>query len=176
MRRGAQEGIEVGQLLILAKVHVAPKAWLGWLRDMTSIQPRMAQIYMRLAAHADELNTKQISHPTINGMLSALAKPKPEPTAAAQDTPNNKPPLKAAVAVQATEPLPPAIPEDEAEERRFRNEVVDCLVLFDIDLDELRSRIGPVDEAWWEWLNGRIVFLRRSQCERLFTRAKELSQ
>lgn len=52
-REGARYAVECGRLLIQAKETVPHGGWDGWLRLNTTVSPRTAQLYMRIARHVE---------------------------------------------------------------------------------------------------------------------------
>jgi hypothetical protein len=52
-REGARYAVECGRLLAQAKDTVAHGGWDAWLRLNTTVSPRTAQLYMRVARHVE---------------------------------------------------------------------------------------------------------------------------
>ncbi|SDO69874.1 Protein of unknown function [Methylobacterium phyllostachyos] len=52
-REGARYAVECGRLLAQAKDTVPHGGWDAWLRLNTTVSPRTAQLYMRIARHVD---------------------------------------------------------------------------------------------------------------------------
>jgi hypothetical protein len=61
IKRGVEHAIRCGRLLIDAKEQIKHGQWLPWLRDHCGVNERTAQQYMRLARHAEELESKSAS-------------------------------------------------------------------------------------------------------------------
>jgi hypothetical protein len=78
MRRSMVDAMRVGDLLIEAKELLERGGWLLWLAENTSIEPRLAQIYMRLARNREQIESEiseTVSYLTIPGILSRLSNP-----------------------------------------------------------------------------------------------------
>lgn len=52
-REGARYAVECGRLLLEAKETVPHGGWDAWLRLNTTVSPRTAQLYMRIARHVE---------------------------------------------------------------------------------------------------------------------------
>ncbi|MCJ2142263.1 DUF3102 domain-containing protein, partial [Methylobacterium sp. E-066] len=52
-REGARYAVECGRLLAQAKETVPHGGWDAWLRLNTTVSPRTAQLYMRIARHVE---------------------------------------------------------------------------------------------------------------------------
>jgi len=52
-REGARYAVECGRLLVEAKDTVPHGGWDAWLRLNTTVSPRTAQLYMRIARHVE---------------------------------------------------------------------------------------------------------------------------
>lgn len=52
-REGARYAVECGRLLMQAKETVPHGGWDAWLRLNTTVSPRTAQLYMRIARHVE---------------------------------------------------------------------------------------------------------------------------
>jgi hypothetical protein len=81
-RTGFSHAIECGRLLARAKAALPHGEWLAWLEANTSVSPRLAQMYMRAADNAAEIEAKakSVSHLTLSEALRLMAKPAPEQT------------------------------------------------------------------------------------------------
>jgi len=53
-REGARYAVECGRLLAQAKETVPHGGWDAWLRLNTTVSPRTAQLYMRIARHVED--------------------------------------------------------------------------------------------------------------------------
>jgi hypothetical protein len=76
MRRGLQDAINTGHLLLEAKARLKHGQWLPWLRKHCEVPERTANHYMRLAEHEVEIETnpKFIADLTITGAIALMAK------------------------------------------------------------------------------------------------------
>jgi hypothetical protein len=82
MKRGLEHAIAAGKLLLEAKAQLAHGQWLPWLHQLCPALPeRTAQLYMRLARHAPELEAKSasVADLTVTGAIELLAPPPSEP-------------------------------------------------------------------------------------------------
>lgn len=70
--------IKAGELLLEAKEQTRHGEWLPFV-ESTGMSARTAQGYMRLAKHADEVNTQGLAHLGIEKALKLLAEPKGQP-------------------------------------------------------------------------------------------------
>jgi hypothetical protein len=73
MKRGAEHAINAGRLLNEARSQVSHGQWLPWLREHCRIPERTAQLYMRLARNAPELEKRNVADLTVRGALELLA-------------------------------------------------------------------------------------------------------
>ena len=78
-RRSLEEAIELGHLLSAAKERLAYGKWYPFLAE-AGIEARVAQNYLRLYHHREEVRSKSElnSHLTIAASLSALRSPRPK--------------------------------------------------------------------------------------------------
>jgi Protein of unknown function (DUF3102) len=72
--RGAEQAIEAGRLLLQAKNTVHHGNWLEWVGANCRFSERTAQLYMRLAEEAPQLESKtqRIADLTVTGAIKLL--------------------------------------------------------------------------------------------------------
>jgi Protein of unknown function (DUF3102) len=82
-RTALEHAVGCGRLLLEAKAAIGHGGWLPWLEQNTSVGPRQAQRYMRVAARWGELEGKCVAetHLTLTAAVALLAEPKDEPAA-----------------------------------------------------------------------------------------------
>lgn len=78
MREAVEAAIECGELLTEAKSRIGHGGWGKWLQENFRASDRTARNYMRLAAHADEVNRQPVADLGVRAAIESLAKPKPE--------------------------------------------------------------------------------------------------
>jgi hypothetical protein len=69
---GFKHAINAGNLLIEAKAKLKHGGWLAWLKDHCHVGERMAQIYMRLAREAPNLDPRKAKHVSDLSMRAAM--------------------------------------------------------------------------------------------------------
>jgi hypothetical protein len=76
LKIGLQHAITAGSLLIAAKAKLKHGQWLPWLRDNCLISERSAELYMRLARHAPEIESKvaSLADLTVQEAIALIAK------------------------------------------------------------------------------------------------------
>jgi Protein of unknown function (DUF3102) len=81
MKRGLEHAINAGRLLIEAKEQLKHGQWLPWLEEHCAMSERSAQLYMRLARHAPELeaNPQRVADLSVRGAAELLAPPPATP-------------------------------------------------------------------------------------------------
>jgi Protein of unknown function (DUF3102) len=75
-RCAIEHAVECGRLLIQAKAQVAHGEWLPWIEANTTVHPRTAQVYMRLARELPKLseaNANRVAHLTIREAIVAVS-------------------------------------------------------------------------------------------------------
>jgi hypothetical protein len=78
LKRGLEHAIAAGKLLIEAKAQFDHGDWLRWLRDEhcpCRVPERTAQVYMRLARHAEELKSATVADLTVRDAVELLTEP-----------------------------------------------------------------------------------------------------
>jgi hypothetical protein len=77
MRLGIEHAVSAGNLLIEAKDLAGHGNWLPWLEERCQMSERTAQLYMRLARHASELeaNPQWTADLTMTEAVALIAKP-----------------------------------------------------------------------------------------------------
>jgi N6-adenosine-specific RNA methylase IME4 len=77
IRRSMDHALRVGDLLIEAKGLLEHGQWLPWLEENTSIKPRLAQTYMRLAHNREQIEAQAkcgvVAYLTIPDAMQLLA-------------------------------------------------------------------------------------------------------
>ena len=78
VRKTVEHGIHTGELLAQAKTQCPHGTWLPWLEKHFEGSVRVAQYYMRLYNHRDELRAKTTNstHLSVSGALKELASPR----------------------------------------------------------------------------------------------------
>lgn len=78
-RTALRHAITAGRLLTEAKDRLGHGKWLPWLVANCAFSGRTAQVYMRAAHHATELeaNAQSAAHLTLDGAMKLLAEPAP---------------------------------------------------------------------------------------------------
>jgi hypothetical protein len=76
LRTGLRHAITAGSLLIAAKTKLKHGQWLPWLRAKCQISERTAQLYMQLADHAPEIESKCeiVADLTVREAIALIAK------------------------------------------------------------------------------------------------------
>ena len=77
-RSAVDHAVRCGQLLAEAKAQVSHGGWGAWLAENFPASDRTARGYMRLAAHAEEVNRQGLADLGIEGALRELAAPRDE--------------------------------------------------------------------------------------------------
>ncbi len=73
LRRGVQDAMMAGDLLIEAKAQLNHGQWLPWLRDHCAISERTARLYMRLARHREKIENGNVADLSVRGALEIIA-------------------------------------------------------------------------------------------------------
>lgn len=77
-RTAIEHAIRCGELLADAKAQVPHGGWAGWLAEHFPASDRTARGYMRLAAHAEQVDRQGLADLGIEGALRQLAAPPAE--------------------------------------------------------------------------------------------------
>lgn len=93
-----------GDMLLEAKAKVGHGGWLSWLKENTSVPPRTASHYMRLAKRRDEIG-KDVADLTVTDALTLLAPPRIEMPERWDGTPEGLDEIGAWVVQQLEEPF-----------------------------------------------------------------------
>jgi Protein of unknown function (DUF3102) len=78
IRRGLDNAIAAGLLLVEAKELVAHGEWLPWLKANCRLSERQARTYMRLARHRHRLESAVTADLTIAAAEALVGRPRPE--------------------------------------------------------------------------------------------------
>jgi hypothetical protein len=89
-RSAVEHAIRCGELLAEAKAQLPHGGWGAWLAENFPASDRTARGYMRLAAHAEEVNRQGLADLGIEGALRELAAPRDDLNAAPDEEAEGK--------------------------------------------------------------------------------------